>query len=459
MDNLSSPTTDDINWNEALGQCQSASDSNWGSICVTPGNGSTGPLFDQLGGPQLQYNPSPAPQCNNPPSGTTDYEDVPQTARVGSSNTGAGVLVQTDTLTYYIDQARSHWNYSTATTTTMIRAFKPLEFVALAAMCVSLCLAIPGEPFSLQKLVAEAGIIVIADIDKIRDVVPTNVPNGDEQIPGRAEKAEIHVQQWLKGFCPTELSIDFDSPSRFIGYPGVALGRQILFLKQEGDTYRFSDRHYPSLPAAPGSTTFEQQSDILEAVIEQLGGVLSSSIAPENDKWIVLARAYGIPKSESFRRSLEAGLETGANLNLNLRYRIQAELVRRGSVPELSQVVGFLQGAALNEQQREMFLLAIRKTAMSPTALPVLRRLVHSRDVVLRRVAAEALWHSALPDSVPDLIKTLEDSDQEVRFYAVRALSDIVNEPGWGGPSEREFQEHQDEYIRHWRDWAKRGVH
>jgi hypothetical protein len=104
LDNLSSVIANDITWNESLGQCQSANGSNWGTICVTPGAGSTNPLLDQLGGPPLSDKPSPAPKCDTPPTGTTPYETVPQTIRVGSATTGTGVLAQTDTLTYYLDQ-------------------------------------------------------------------------------------------------------------------------------------------------------------------------------------------------------------------------------------------------------------------------------------------------------------------------------------------------------------------
>jgi hypothetical protein len=103
LDNLSSVVASDINWNEIVGACQSANGSNWGPICISSSSGSTGPLTDLLGGPPLASNPSPKPQYDNPPTGSTPYENVPQTINVGSSTTG-GVLAQTDTLTYYIDQ-------------------------------------------------------------------------------------------------------------------------------------------------------------------------------------------------------------------------------------------------------------------------------------------------------------------------------------------------------------------
>jgi hypothetical protein len=85
------------------GACQSLNGSNWGSFCVNPGPGSTGPLEDLLSGPS-SGSASPKPKYDNPPTGTTPYERAPQTIYVGSTTTGAGVLAQTDTLTYYIDQ-------------------------------------------------------------------------------------------------------------------------------------------------------------------------------------------------------------------------------------------------------------------------------------------------------------------------------------------------------------------
>ena len=69
--------------------------------------------------------------------------------------------------------------------------------------------------------------------------------------------------------------------------------------------------------------------------------------------------------------------------------------------------------------------------------------------------AVEALWHIADPNTVPELLRSLQDPDEQVRFYAVRAFADIANEPGWGGPGESEFRNRQQEYLEHWQEWAK----
>jgi hypothetical protein len=166
-----------------------------------------------------------------------------------------------------------------------------------------------------------------------------------------------------------------------------------------------------------------------------------------------LAKASGIPNVNSFKLSLRAGLDVTANPDL--KYRIQAELVSRGDPSALRSSVDLLLSNTLNDAQRETFLLVIENDVKTSESLPIITHLLESPDPLSRRAAAEALWHMANPSTVPDLARTLQDSDREVRFYAVRALSDIANEPGWDGPSEAELQEHQQKYLAHWQDWAK----
>jgi hypothetical protein len=84
-----------------------------------------------------------------------------------------------------------------------------------------------------------------------------------------------------------------------------------------------------------------------------------------------------------------------------------------------------------------------------------LKPLLRSSDESIREAAVEALWHIADPASVPILAKSLTDADEQVRFYAVRACSDIANETDWGGPGESEFHKHQQKYLSHWQQWAK----
>jgi hypothetical protein len=104
-DQFDSVIPNDVTWNEVVGTPQSQNGSNWGTYGLTTSSGSTGPLIDQLSGPGVnnQPPPNPTPVCHTPPTGTTVYRIASQVIRVGSTNTGSGVEVQTDNLTYYID--------------------------------------------------------------------------------------------------------------------------------------------------------------------------------------------------------------------------------------------------------------------------------------------------------------------------------------------------------------------
>jgi hypothetical protein len=322
-------------------------------------------------------------------------------------------------------------------------------------ICSTCLLAYPGKPFRLQELVEEAELIAVVDISKIDNMGSTSIEIGGKEIAANLDKAAVTVEQPLKGRCPDSFIVNFFTPQQFVGYPGVAVGRQIIFLKRRGDVYEFADRHFPTLPVAPGSV-HEVESTPLVLVIEELGRVLSSTTATQAQKWTVLARARGIPNVESFKRSLRAGLNSADDADL--KNRIQAELISRDDPSQLTVSVDSLLTGSLTDQQRQRLLLVIENDVKNPKSVPAITRLLRSHDPPSRRAAAEALWHTASSDAIPDLLRILQDPDQEVRFYAVRALSDIANEPGWGGPGESEFQEHQQQYLTHWQKWGENNT-
>lgn len=319
-------------------------------------------------------------------------------------------------------------------------------------MCCASALAYPGKHFNLQELVQAADVIAVVDISAIDNAGLTSITLDGQALPANAHRADVQTERRLKGTCPSQFILDFFTPQQFVGYPGVGIGRQIVFLKRRGRGYEFADRHFPSLPAAPESAP-GPEPDPLQAVVAELGRVISSPAATQAQKWTVLARARGIPDMEPFKLYLQAGLDTAGNADL--KYRIQAELISRGDLSELSSSVDLLLGGTLTDDQRQTFLLTIANNVKNPKSVPAITRLLRSTDPLSRRAAAEALWHIASPNAIPELVRILEDPDQKVRFYAVRALSDIANEPGWGGPGESEFQERQQEYLTHWRNWAK----
>lgn len=310
--------------------------------------------------------------------------------------------------------------------------------------------AYPGERFNLPELVDQSDVIALATVSGIHQLGKTSIVVSGQPVGAIENDARVQIEWLFKGNCPDELSLRFLVPNVFIGFRGVAIGRQIIFLKRRNDIYEFADAHYPSVPAAPGTPNV-RYPDAVQALADELGRVLSSQTSPLNDKWTVLAFAYGIPNSNTFNSHLhELLLNT---TDVEVRIRIEAELVARGDTSGLEQASRLLLGGTLTNDQKEILLLAIRNHALSPEAVPTLAPLMSSPDVSVRRAVAEGLWHSASVSGVSLFSKMLEDSDNEVRFYAVRGLSEIANDPGWGGPSESEFHEHEGKYVSHWQEW------
>jgi len=102
LDNLSSVMSSSMADNEVVGTFVSLNGSNWASFPMSTGSGVT-PVTDKLS-PNGSSSLTPKPKYDgNPGTGTTPYMSAPQKLYVGSSTSGSGVLVQTDTLTYYID--------------------------------------------------------------------------------------------------------------------------------------------------------------------------------------------------------------------------------------------------------------------------------------------------------------------------------------------------------------------
>ena len=90
----------------------------------------------------------------------------------------------------------------------------------------------------------------------------------------------------------------------------------------------------------------------------------------------------------------------------------------------------------------------------NPAAVPPLSSLVHSPYSSTREAVIEAFWHIGTRSVAPTVASALTDSDQKVRYYAVRALAAVNGQPEWG-PSIPEFDEHESKYIQHWLDYSK----
>ena len=304
----------------------------------------------------------------------------------------------------------------------------------------------------ISDLVNASDIIAIVDVTDVKATgVAQPIPFRDQQLQAEGYYASLSVLRTIKGEIPDRVTVRYSLPVSFIGYRGLSQGTRMVFLHREHDHYSLADPYYPDLPATPQLSS--ATTDHAKAVISEMLAVVASPTTSFEEKSEILRVDYALPHTNeavaAFTEALSNALEP------SFRQRLQGELIYFGDIHELPSVAQLLLSNLATEDQRGWLLYAIGNHVNDRRAVSALETLLQSSDNSIREAAVEALWHVADPASIPILANSLADADERVRFYAVRAFSDIANQTDWGGPSESEFHEHQQKYLSHWQQWAK----
>jgi hypothetical protein len=318
-----------------------------------------------------------------------------------------------------------------------------------------------GVPhFTIERVTDEATIILVGDVTEIKDLgVAQPLQFRGQWLQANAYSADISVRRTIKGPTLDHITVTYTLPMVFNGYRGLQTGTRIVFLTRQGNTVRLADPYYPDFPAVPDTVGSETPSlNYAGSVLGEMLRVLESPETPISDKYQILRVDYALPANGKTVAALKRALITSTD-DPEFAEKVQGELIRCGDFSELPNIANLLLEGTATQSGREWLLYTIGNHIKAPQAVPALRSLLRAPDDSVREAANQALWHINDRSTIDSLIKSLDDPDEKVRFYAVRGLSDIVNEVGWGGPSESEFHDHQQKYGAHWREWGKsRGV-
>jgi hypothetical protein len=338
---------------------------------------------------------------------------------------------------------------------------KPRRFWLV--LCLYVLIAAPSDSTAVRNLriddlVKAADVIAIVEISDVKLIGAAQpILYHDQMLQSQAYEANLRVKRFLKGTAREGISVSYALPTSFVGYRGLQRGIRIVFLRRERGNYSPVDPYYPDFPALISIPASERSQptdgDFAAAVIREMVAVIASPSSSFAEKSQILQVEYALPVRDDVVAAFREGLSYAAEPEL--RQRLQGELIRFGDITELPSVVHLLLTDTAASDQRMWLLYVVANRVSDRRAIPAIQPLLRSGDTSLRKAAVEALWHIADPTAIPELLKSLDDPDQDVRFYAVRALSEIANEPGWGGPGESQFQEHQQEYLTHWRNWVK----
>jgi HEAT repeats len=464
IDNLSATMSSDIFWNEAVGTLACANGSNWCRIGVIRGGGDSNPVTDILSPPSLNASPapSPTPVCNAQGTGTTllHVSLANNSGRKRHHRAGCAGTIRLACLLYRPWPAQQHSEPGTATTMTILHGFVRQKIRRFFLWCLcgaalaSACYSVGVPNLKIAELVASSDVIVIAQVYEVRRAGPAApISFRGASLAADAYVANLEVLLTVKGPPAQHLSVKYGLPTTFAGYQGLRQGTRMVFLRKNGSELSLADPYHPDLPAASGDRLATGTAGYAAVVQDEMLAVIASPSTTASEKSEVLRFDYTLPNGPRTIDALRRGLiNVGEE---DLRQRIEGELIRLGETSELPDVVSLLLRNSATSNRRLWLLYVLGNSVTDPLAIPALQPLLESTDNSMREAAAQALWRIASPIGVPSLARALEDPDESVRFYAVRGCADIAREPGWGGPGESEFQEHEQQYLAHWRSWAK----
>jgi hypothetical protein len=309
---------------------------------------------------------------------------------------------------------------------------------------------------NLRQLVEESDVVAVVNI-QASEATGTPETSGKDASPGaRSYIALAKLRHAIKGNPPDSITVHYVlSPESL--HRAVATGYRLVFLHGTDGHFEFTDPVDPALPATSSDSTLSRNeassTPPVNQVMQVLADVIASPDASDQDKESILMRSYAIPRDFApFMVSLRSGLRQTSDPVLQAR--ITSALLQRGDLSQLGSARRTLSRTDVTEEQRDLLLHAISKGVRDTRAAPELQLLLASDDVQLRRAGAEALWHSAARSSVPALIKALDDSDQDIRYFAVRGLAEVTGKQEWG-PTTNVFKDNEHHYLSQWKKWSK----
>ncbi|MGB6193255.1 MAG: HEAT repeat domain-containing protein [Terracidiphilus sp.] len=313
-----------------------------------------------------------------------------------------------------------------------------------------------GVPhFNVDKAANAADLIVLADVKQVQYLgsgQPIQFRN--QLLQADTFSADLSIRRTLKGTSPSEITVIYSLPKTFVGYNGIKTGTRMVFLRRDEGQYRLADPYYSNFPGTlEASDEYPQSENPPELVLSNMLAVLASTTASDSDKYEILRVDYALPSNEKTIAAVRKALDASTDRELN--EKLQGELIYFGDLSHLPEAASLLSENQATQNGRAWLLYVIGNRVRDLRAVQAIAPLLNSPDNSVREAAVEALWHIGAPAAVPTLVQKLDDPDEKVRFYAVRGLSDIENQYGWGGPSESEFHGNAQKYLNHWQEWSK----
>jgi HEAT repeat protein len=138
-----------------------------------------------------------------------------------------------------------------------------------------------------------------------------------------------------------------------------------------------------------------------------------------------------------------------------LRLSAVAVLLVRNDISGLQLAAEALLGSAegLPSEVRQNLTSGIGQLEDS-RAVPTLAALLRQGDDRVRVAAASALVNTASPGAIDPLAEALDDSEYQVRYWAVVGLAEMTGQKDWR-PNTDDFRDREASYLSHWKEWRR----
>jgi HEAT repeats len=306
----------------------------------------------------------------------------------------------------------------------MIRSLRILAITIALAAGIN---AVPITPLDLVQLTRDSNLIIVGQVDSLREERRGNFDIRGQMLPGRLMVGTLRINRVIKGRAAGNIVFKFLLPDQFVGYRSVPTNQTgMFFFKQTQEGIAFTSSFHPYVYAISDGVV--AKSDELGRVMAEISRVIFSSSADAYHRAVLLSHLEGMRTNRSTAVLKKASQELIYPLNaLAASYLLQRNEISAISLVEKSlneSPVLLIQGA---KSGMTVYLGGSLDEITDPKANPFLVRLAASSHPETRASAIHALGNIKSKNSIPALANALSDSDLTVRWQAVMGLSKILD--------------------------------
>ena len=349
----------------------------------------------------------------------------------------------------------------------------PARFLISAVVCslplmLSFGAAQAQVVHDLPKLINGSDVVAAARVAAVIQTGSGTVElPGGQSIPAHFRVATLHVEDLLKGeAASTDITVRYTilySPAGWGG--GVPDGYSIrdtlipnstrlVFLKNIGDHYEFTNGSYLSIVCAPEPSNSGQSPDTLNRVLSRVTDAMFSAKVSEQEKAEAI-RQLGAGDAERVIPALRTFIAGDVGR--------QDEFLRTEALVALlwhkdESAVGLAESELRSRSSafwKSNLLFALTRAIPPSRSIPILAEALGSASVEMRTSAAMAIYETNSPIGIAPLLRALDDPNPQVAFAVMQGLGNLTKDYDWR-PKSTELDADWFQCLDHWRDFRQR---